>query len=69
MQSFAQPRPTLSLNMDTVKRAVRFAMTELKLETLKDKQKEVICSFVNGHDCFVILHTVNSMLCYVAIRF
>eukprot|EP00731_Ephydatia_muelleri_P005438 Em0002g1614a len=32
-------------------------MTELKVETLKDKQKEAICSFVNGRDCFVILPT------------
>ena len=36
---------------------MRFAMTELKVETLKDKQKEAICSFVNGRDCFVILPT------------
>ena len=39
--------------MDTVERAVSFAMTELKVETLKDKQKEAICSLVNGRDCFV----------------
>ena len=32
-------------------------MTELKVETLKNKQKEAICSFVNGRDCFVILPT------------
>ena len=38
-------------------RAVRFAMTELNRETLKDKQKEAIYSFVNGRDCFVILPT------------
>ena len=52
-------------------RAVRFAMTELKVETLKDKQKEAICSFVNGRDCFVILPTGygKSMLCSVTIRF
>ena len=52
--------------MDTVERAVRFAMTELKVETLKDKQKEAICSFVNGRDCFVILPTgYGKTLCYV----
>ena len=38
-------------------RAVHFAMTELNRETLKDKQKEAICSFVNGRDCLVILPT------------
>ena len=27
-------------------KGMRFAMTELKVETLKDKQKEAICSFV-----------------------
>ena len=47
-QPFARPRPILSVNMDTVERAVRFAITELKVETLKDKQKEAICSFVKG---------------------
>ena len=43
-------------------------MTELKVETLKDKQKEAICSFVNGRDCFVILPTrycINVLLPYV----
>ena len=59
--------------MDTVERAVSFAMTELKVETLKDKQKEAICSFVNGRDCFVILPTgygkTLHMLCSVTVRF
>ena len=56
--------------MDTVERAVRFAMTELKMETLKDKQKEAICSFVNGRDCFVILSTgYGKTLCYVLLPY
>ena len=55
--------------MDTVERAVRFAMTELKVETLKDKQ-EAICSFVNGRDCFVILPTgYGKTLCYVLLPY
>ena len=33
-------------------------MTELNRETLKDKQKEAICSFVNGRD----------WLCYVRVQ-
>ena len=49
-------------------------MTELKVEqTLKDKQKEAICSFVNGRDCFVILPTGYGktllLVCSVTVRF
>ena len=56
--------------MDTVERAVSFAMTELKVETLKDKQKEAICSFVNGRDCFIILPTgYGKTLCYVLLPY
>ena len=56
--------------MDTVERAVSFAMTELKVETLKDKQKEAICSFVNGRDFFVILPTgYGKTLCYVLLPY
>ena len=56
---------TLRVSMDTVEQAMRFAMTELKVETLKDKQKEAICSFVYGRDCFVILPTgYGKTLCY-----
>ena len=56
--------------MDTVERAVRFTMTELKVETLKDKQKEAICSFVNGRDCFVILPTgYGKTQCYVLLPY
>ena len=52
--------------MDTVEQAMCFAMTELKVETLKDKQKEAICSFVNGRDCSVILPTgYGKTICYV----
>ena len=54
----------------TVERAVSFAMTELKVETLKNKQKEAICSFVNGRDCFVILPTgYGKTLCYVLLPY
>ena len=57
---------TLRVSMDTVEQAMRFAMTELKVETLKDKQKEAICSFVYGRDCFVILPTgYGKTLCYI----
>ena len=49
---------------------MRFAMTELKVETLKDKQKEAICSFVNGRDCFVIFPTVyGKTQCYVLLPY
>ena len=49
---------------------MRFAMIELKVETLKDKQKEAICSFVNGRDCFVILLTgYSKTLCYVLLPY
>ena len=47
-------------------------MTELKMETLlvKNKQKEAICSFVNGRDCFVILPTgYGKTLCYVLLPY
>ena len=51
-------------------RAVHIAMTELNRETLKDKQKEAICSFVNGRDCFVILPTgYGKTLCYVLLPY
>ena len=61
---------TLRVSMDTVEQAMRFAMTELKVETLKDKQKEAICSFVNGRDCFVILPTgYGKTLCYVLLPY
>ena len=38
--------------MDDICTTVRFAMDQLGVCTLKDKQ-----SFVRGHDCFVILPT------------
>ena len=61
---------TLLVSMDTVEQAMRFAMTELKVETLKDKQKEAICSFVNGRDCFVILPTgYGKTICYVLLPY
>lgn len=61
---------TLRVSMDTVEQAMRFAMTELKVETLKDKQNEDICSFVNGRDCFVILPTgYGKTLCYVLLPY
>ena len=62
---------TLRVSMDAVEQAMSFAMTELKVETLKDKQKEAICSFVNGRDCFVILPTEYGktlMLCSVTVH-
>ena len=50
--------------------SMRFTMTELKVETLKDKQKEATCSFVNGRDCFVILQTgYGKTLCYVLLPY
>ena len=56
--------------MDTVEQAMRFAMTELKVETFKDKQKEAICSFVYGRDCFVILPTgYGKTLCYILLPY
>ena len=40
------------------------------METLKDKQKEAICSFVNGRDFFVILPTgYGKTLCYVLLPY
>ena len=39
--------------MDYACTAVRFAMDELRVSTLKDKQKEAIHNFVRGRDCFV----------------
>ena len=52
-----------------VESVVRFAMTELRLETLKDKQ-EAIISFVNGRDCFVILPTgYGKTPCYVLLPY
>ena len=51
--------------MDDVCTAVRFAMNQLGVSTLKDKQKEAIHNFVRGHDCFVILPTgYGKTLCY-----
>ena len=45
-------------------------MTELKVETLKDKQKEPLCSYVNG---VIVCHFANrigkTMLCSVTVRF
>ena len=56
---------TLRVSMDTVEQAMRFAMTELKVETLKDKPKEAICSFVYGRDCFVFFCQQDTVKLYV----
>ena len=49
---------------------MRFAMTDLKVETLKDKKKEAMCSFLNGRDCFVIMPTgYGKTLCYVLLPY
>ena len=56
--------------MDDVCTAVRFAMDQLGVSTLKDKQKEAIHNFVRGHDCFVILPTrYGKTLCYALLPF
>ena len=56
--------------MDDVCSAVQFAMDQLGVKELKDKQKEAIHNFVRGRDCFVILHGIreNVVLCLAAIR-
>ena len=40
---------TLDKKMDDICTAVRFAMDQLGVSTLKDKQKEAIHNFVRGH--------------------
>ena len=60
---------TLRVSMDTVEQTMRFAMTELKVKTLKDKQKEAICSFVNGRDWFILPTGYGKTLCYVLLQY
>ena len=56
--------------MDDVCTAVRFAMDQLGVSTLKDKQKEAIHNFVRGRDCFVILPMgYGKTLCYALLPF
>ena len=56
--------------MDDVCRAVQFAMDQLGVTALKDKQMEAIQNFVRGHDCFVILPTgYGKTLCYALLPF
>ena len=56
---------TLDNKMDYACTAVRFAMDELRVSTLKDKRKRLFTTFVRGHDCFVIMPTgYGKTLCY-----
>ena len=56
--------------MDDVCSAVQFAMDQLGVKALKDKQKEAIYNFVRGQDCFVILPTgYGKTLCYALLPF
>ena len=54
--------------MDDVCRAVEFAMDQLGVTALKDKQKKAIHNFVRGHDYFAKRVRENVVLCLASIR-